>query len=136
MEWKLFWPMSIPRVATCRSGAVGMAQILVLCAPDEGCAGKHGQPIPLADLQHLRLPPSGCPRSPLNMIVDASWQGLEKVWDDYLGLLLINSVALAKNTVEQCLLCSGAPHEGRDNPEQHNGKSRQAAEGEGFARSK
>jgi hypothetical protein len=26
-----------------------MAQILVLGAPDEGCAGKHGRSIPLAD---------------------------------------------------------------------------------------
>jgi len=31
------------------SGALGMAQILVLGAPDEGCAGKHGRSIPLAD---------------------------------------------------------------------------------------
>jgi hypothetical protein len=31
-----------------------MAQILVLGAPDEGCAGKHGRSIPLADLQGLR----------------------------------------------------------------------------------
>jgi hypothetical protein len=33
------------------SGAFGMAQILVLGAPDEGCAGKHGRSIPLADLR-------------------------------------------------------------------------------------
>jgi hypothetical protein len=26
-----------------------MAQVLVLGAPHEGCAGKHGRPIPLAD---------------------------------------------------------------------------------------
>jgi hypothetical protein len=27
-----------------------MAQVLVLGAPDEGCAGKHGRSIPLADV--------------------------------------------------------------------------------------
>src|ERR687897_3167150 len=53
IRWKLFLPMSIPRVAMGGSGALGMAQILVLGAPDEGCAGKHGRSIPLADIANL-----------------------------------------------------------------------------------
>src|SRR3712207_4758869 len=51
IRWKLFLPMSVPRVAMDGSGALGMAQILVLGAPDEGCAGKHGRSIPLAEVR-------------------------------------------------------------------------------------
>jgi hypothetical protein len=32
-----------------------MAQILVLGAPDEGCAGKHGRSIPLAEIAFRRI---------------------------------------------------------------------------------
>jgi hypothetical protein len=46
--------MSMPRVAMGGSGALAMAQILVLGAPDEGCAGKHGRSIPLAVIQQFR----------------------------------------------------------------------------------
>jgi hypothetical protein len=64
----------------------------------------------------------------------ARMQGLEKVWDDHLGLFSVEGIALAKCLAEQCFLRVGSPREGRHNPGQHDHEGRPAAEGECFAR--
>jgi hypothetical protein len=78
-----------------------MAQVLVLGAPDEGCAGKHGRSIPLADVHHLRVGQGNVVR-----IVDRA-SGAKPYPASY-GWLFQDGTHLLRHSSPQLALCLAA----------------------------